>query len=238
MLVKLAPCELSWAFAIALISSVVVSWIRFLYNVSGLSCFGVHVNYCGSIPNRIYTNPVTSTVTHRCGLTEIFARTFCSAPCTNDEQCSGSGESCLGMNPNYCGSTYTEVGVTLETWSNIHVSSVADFVKETNDFLDAPNRTVILSSLLEMPSNAQHDHFGVRMRGNLVAPVTGDYIFWIASDDNGEFWLSTDSQRTNKARICYHTGRTTSRQWTKYSTQQSAPIALVAGTAYYYEVSL
>jgi len=208
-----------------------------MYHVSGLSCFGVHVNYCGSIPNRIYTNPVISTVTHRCGLTEIFARTFCSTPCTNDEQCSGAGESCLGMSPNYCGSTYTEVGATFETWTNISFSTVADFVTETKDFLNAPNRTVILTSLLEIPINTG-DHFGVRMRGYLVAPVTGDYIFWIASDDDGELWLSTDNQRTNKARVCYHRGWTTSRQWTKYSTQQSAPIALVAGTAYYYEVSM
>lgn len=68
-----------------------------------------------------------------------------------------------------------------------------------------------------------------------MAPVTGNYIFYIASDDQGELWFSTNDQSANKARVCYNTGRTESREWNKSSTQKSVPIALVVGRAYYYE---
>jgi hypothetical protein len=72
---------------------------------SGTSCYSVHENYCGSIPQRTYTNPVVSTVYHRCGASEVFARTFCTTPCTVSTQCN-IGESCLGVHPNYCGSIF------------------------------------------------------------------------------------------------------------------------------------
>merc|ERR1719253_2225304 len=60
---------------------------------SGMWCWGVQVNYCGSIPQRVYDNPIQSTQWARCGVTELDARTFCGAPCT--WKCP-SGETCWG----------------------------------------------------------------------------------------------------------------------------------------------
>merc|ERR1712194_121083 len=74
----------------------------------GMFCWGVHPNYCGSIPQRVFTNPVQSKIWTRCGKKEIDARTFCGAPCTWSGQCSDS-DSCIGLNSNYCDSPYTEV---------------------------------------------------------------------------------------------------------------------------------
>ncbi len=79
------------------------------------------------------------------------------------------------------------------------------------------------------------DNFGERISGYICPPVTGNYQFWIASNDNSELWLSTNSTSANKVKIAYVNGQTNPRQWTKYSTQQSAPIRLVAGTKYYIE---
>merc|ERR1712151_123466 len=73
---------------------------------AGEYCWGVHPNYCGSIPKRVYTNPVQSTVCARCGKSELDARTFCGEPCT--WECAGEGEVCLGVNSNYCDSEYDE----------------------------------------------------------------------------------------------------------------------------------
>ena len=73
------------------------------------------------------------------------------------------------------------------------------------------------------------------MRGYLTPTTTGDYWFWIASDDNGELWLSTDSNPDNKTRIAYVPGWTNPREWTWYAQQKSALIHLVAGTRYYVE---
>ena len=76
---------------------------------SGKACYSVHENYCGSIPQRTYTDPIVSTVYHRCGVSEVFARTFCGTPCTWSTQCNDAiGETCVGVHPNYCGSAYTD----------------------------------------------------------------------------------------------------------------------------------
>jgi len=66
-------------------------------------CFGTHPNFCGSFPQRIYTNPIQSTV-NRCGKTKEMAQTFCGEPCTS--QCSNPEESCHVLNSNWCGSSY------------------------------------------------------------------------------------------------------------------------------------
>ncbi len=73
------------------------------------------------------------------------------------------------------------------------------------------------------------------MRGYITAPATGNFTFWIASDDASQLWLSTDSSPANKAQIGYVTDWTGSREWNKYASQESAPIALVAGQNYYVE---
>ncbi len=72
-------------------------------------CYGVYANYCDSIPSRNYVNPKISRVSKRCGLTEIYARTFCTQPCTSNSQCTGAGETCLDVYENYCGSSFTEI---------------------------------------------------------------------------------------------------------------------------------
>ena len=48
----------------------------------GQFCWGVHQNFCVSIPKREYTNPLQSTVWSRCGESDIEARTFCGDLCT------------------------------------------------------------------------------------------------------------------------------------------------------------
>ncbi len=79
------------------------------------------------------------------------------------------------------------------------------------------------------------DDYAVRIRGYVCPPATGNYTFWIASDDQSELWLSTGPNAGNKVKIASVTGFTASREWGKYPSQQSAPIALQAGTAYYIE---
>ena len=71
-----------------------------------------------------------------------------------------------------------------------------------------------------------------------MPPVTGPYEFWIASDDQGEFWLSTDTTQTNRVRRCSQPNRVSPREWDKFPEQKSSSIPLVAGQAYYYEVRL
>jgi len=146
----------------------------------------------------------------------------------------------LNANPAYADVTVKlgclyNCGATLETWTGIGGESVADLKSGTNNLANVPQKLERLQSLLEAPSNVG-DNYGSRMSGWLVPPVTGDYVFWIASDDKGELWLSTSDDPANKALVCHQPLWASSREWEKYPEQKSGTISLVAGKAYFYEV--
>ncbi len=82
------------------------------------------------------------------------------------------------------------------------------------------------------------DNYGAALRGFLLPPATGVYTFWIASDDSSELWFSTTTNTASISRIAYVSGYTSSRQWTKFSSQQSAALTLYAGQAYYFEARM
>jgi hypothetical protein len=87
----------------------------------------------------------------------------------------------------------TSYGAILDTWTDIGGgTSIADLDSGTNNLSHTPNMIEHLVDRLEAPSNSC-DNCGSRMKCWLVPPVTGDYEFWIASDDYGSFWLSTDN---------------------------------------------
>ena len=130
---------------------------------------------------------------------------------------------------------FDNLGSKLDTWTGISGNSIANLMSGTNNLASAPNTSVRLDYLLEGPTNIG-DNYGSRMKGWLSPPITGDYLFWIASDDNGELWLSTDSDPANKILACNQPWSAPSRDWTRYPEQKSRPISLVAGRAYYYEV--
>jgi len=128
-------------------------------------------------------------------------------------------------------------GATLDTWTDISGMTIADLMIGTNDLANIPDRSERLVGSLEAPTNVG-DNYGSRMSGWLVPPVTGLYEFWIASDDQGEFYLSSDDDPANKARICYTPEAVSHLFFTAFPEQKSSPISLVAGQAYYYEVRL
>jgi signal transduction histidine kinase len=76
-----------------------------------------------------------------------------------------------------------------------------------------------------------------RMRGYLHPRVSGNYRFWIASDNSSELWLSTDAHAWNARRIAFipRFGWTAPHQWTAYTSQHSDLIQLNAGETYYIE---
>ena len=101
------------------------------------------------------------------------------------------------------------------------------------NFPDNPATSSTVTTF-EAPVN-RDDVFGQRINGYVYPPVTGQYIFWLSSDDNGELWLSTNDQASNIIEIASVPNWTNSREWNKYPEQQSAPVALQAGQAYYIE---
>ena len=121
--------------------------------------------------------------------------------------------------------------IQAEIWSGISGTSISSIP------LDTPPSSVIDLNIFETPSH-RGDNYGSRVRGYLCVPVSGSYIFWLATDDTGELWLSTDERPANKAKIAFVSGWTRPREWEKYISQRSAAINLVAGRRYYVEALL
>jgi hypothetical protein len=80
------------------------------------------------------------------------------------------------------------------------------------------------------------DNYSRRMTGQIVAPATGTYVFWIASDDASRLYLSTTSSAANKVQIATLSGYTSFQNWDANASQKSANITLTAGQSYYMEV--
>ena len=120
----------------------------------------------------------------------------------------------------------------MESWYEIEGSSLQDLVA-CPDYPDAPHEVALVPSF-EIPVNA-HDQYGVRLRGVLRTTESGDYRFWIASDDNGALFLGDDGRPSSKRLIATVPYWTSHRQWDRFDEQRSAPISLEAGRDYYLE---
>jgi endonuclease/exonuclease/phosphatase family metal-dependent hydrolase/regulation of enolase protein 1 (concanavalin A-like superfamily) len=130
--------------------------------------------------------------------------------------------------------------ITREVWEGIAGSTVADLTGNPA-YPGNPTRTETLSWYLQSPAS-DGDSYGQRIRGYVTAPETGNYTFWIASDNEGELWLSPDEDPADKQKIAWVPAYTYPAEWGRQETdqttvtQRSAPIPLVAGRRYYIEV--
>ena len=122
--------------------------------------------------------------------------------------------------------------INFQRWNNINGSAVSNLTSNPN-YPNSPSSTGT-RTLFEMVTNIGNN-LGVRMNGYICPPATGNYVFWIASDESAELWLSTTSSSSNKVKIAFNTSSTSYQQWTKYTTQKSASINLTAGQVYYVE---
>lgn len=131
-------------------------------------------------------------------------------------------------------SLFSGTGVVLcEWWTDITGTEVNALTSDVNYPDNSTGRELLTK--LEGPTNWA-DNYGTRIRGYLNPLTSGNYRFWIASNDNSELWLSTNDDPCNATRIAYAQGYTNARQWDKYTTQKSSLISLLAGQKYYIEV--
>lgn len=121
----------------------------------------------------------------------------------------------------------------VEYWHNVSGTAVSDLTGNAN-FPNSPTVKYYTNSAFELRSS-YGDNYGSRVRGQFVAPVAGNYTFWIASDDAGELWFSPTRDAGGKSRVAYVSGYAGVREWTKFASQQSAPVTLAAGQVCYLE---
>ncbi len=126
----------------------------------------------------------------------------------------------------------SDAGLVLDTWLGLAGSEVVNLTSDSR-YPDGFDQRQVITTF-ETTQN-RGDSYGARVRGYLTPTTTGNYTFWIASDESSELWLSTDDTPANKVKIAYVTGATGSRVYTTYASQKSTTIALNAGQRYYIE---
>jgi autotransporter-associated beta strand protein len=122
-------------------------------------------------------------------------------------------------------------GLWREVYTGIDGSSVANLTGSAKFPFFADSSGVIPSAA--SPSNFA-DNFGERWTGWIRPSVSGNYRFYLASDDDSELWLSTSEMPADAVRILTLSGYTGEKQWSARSP--SAYIPLVAGVRYAIEV--
>ena len=138
------------------------------------------------------------------------------------------GTSMTFTNCEYTGTPSTGRSVTFSSWTGFSGTALTDIQSYT-----AATSTSTLDSL-ETPLD-RGDNLGSRLQAYLTVPASGSYTFWMASDDSGRLYLSTDASAANRVAIASVASYTSSRAWDTFPSQQSSPITLVAGQRYYIE---
>ncbi len=129
-------------------------------------------------------------------------------------------------------------GVKLEVFQNV-TQSLIDFVSDQRYIDNNPDVIAYVTqftSRLALPDNQQalptrENYFG-RLSGWIVPPSSGDYEFFIRSDDASQLYLSTDDKRENAELIAEETGCCDPFQEPGLP-ETSTPHALVANKRYY-----
>ncbi len=149
----------------------------------------------------------------------------------------------------------------LESWNHVDGASVEDLTWNAK-YLSAPDQTLFvesaqipeghsysLSSRVATTPPTTGDYwrvfmgddwagYGARLRGYVIAPVTGSYRFYIAGDDAAQLWLSPSNSQFDREKIAYLESATNPMEWDKFPSQTSVEINLVAGQKYYLEAIL
>ncbi|WP_328184815.1 PA14 domain-containing protein [Marinobacter sp. OP 3.4] len=131
-------------------------------------------------------------------------------------------------------SAISEPGVVyVEYWDNIEGVSVSDLTSAPG-YPDNPDDTVSINSL-DGPRE-RGSQYGARVRGFIEPPLAGEYRFFISSDDQSEFYLSSNVSEDNKELIASVTGWANAGVFDKYASQASGIIDLESDKRYYFEI--
>ncbi|MHC4111784.1 MAG: hypothetical protein ACYSUY_11965 [Planctomycetota bacterium] len=120
-----------------------------------------------------------------------------------------------------------------ELWENI--SGSLDALLADPCYPGYPTSSGQLTAFDTEPVLPDIDYYGGQIEGWLYPPITGDYTFWIATDEDGELWLSTDEKPCSAELIAYISAGSYANpyEWEKYPSQNSEAISLDSTRKYY-----
>ncbi|MCI0748087.1 MAG: PA14 domain-containing protein [Verrucomicrobia subdivision 3 bacterium] len=131
-----------------------------------------------------------------------------------------------------------------EIYSGFGGTLVADLTNHATFKAGTPAGGVSLLDVFETGVN-QLDNYGTRVSGYVIPPETGNYTFYLGTDDSSALYLSPDDNPYNKVRIAAENSWGPFRMWTGDRTggtrgtppsNISLPIPLEAGQRYYIEM--
>ena len=130
--------------------------------------------------------------------------------------------------------------ISIREYHGVGGTSIAQLMGAAN-FPDSPDVST-LGTYFEWPASGDievppagnvRDNYGTHMMGYIYPPETGEYIFALACDDNGQLWLSTDESPANAKLIASQGGWQPVRDYRAETT--SSEIFLEAGQVYFIE---
>lgn len=117
-------------------------------------------------------------------------------------------------------------GLLHQQWLNAPGNTIS-----TIPYRNTPSLTENLTDFV-IPVN-QTSNVANIVKGYIVAPQTGDYTFWISGGNTAELWLSSDDSQVNVVLIASLLSSTNALEWSKFASQKSKNISLVAGRKYF-----
>jgi hypothetical protein len=123
-------------------------------------------------------------------------------------------------------------GIHRELFTNVGGNFLIDLTNSPA-YPDHPDAAELMTNVCETASNLA-DSFGQRFRARVIPPVTGNYTFWLAADENATLFLGTNDS-PGSARLVATSSAALVRQWDAATAQKSVPISLLAGQTYYFE---
>lgn len=145
----------------------------------------------------------------------------------------GTGEViALDMDP---ATSFATGGVPRSIWEeNLSLTKLKGYVEAGTP---GPSSTDQIRELRVRQSSPDRDGYGQWVRGYILPPETGGYIFYVTGDDHVDFYLSASGPPEGKTRVAGVPGWTSPDEWDKFPADQvSQTITLTQNQAYYFEV--
>ena len=120
-------------------------------------------------------------------------------------------------------------GIWFEKWNDVAGGTIAEIPLD-----QTPDEAYVINSLYY--STSSQDSYADRISGYLFPPETGNYTFYISSDDQSEVWLSTSFSPADKELLAFVPSWAPSGDYARHASQKSAEVYLNANEKYYIEV--
>lgn len=122
--------------------------------------------------------------------------------------------------------------ILYENWNNFNGTTLNQ-ITSAKGYPDNPADSMLLKQF-QSPVNWS-DRYCDKISGYIHPPASGEYTFWINSDDQSWLFLSDDDNPAPKREIAKVGNFTTLGAWEQGGEQKSKPIRLQAGRRYYIE---